>query len=59
LLLPKKPKKYGFFKYIAMLGQWIVLPVTIIIFGSIPGLDAQTRLMLGKYLGFWVTPKAR
>lgn len=59
LLLPRRPKGYGFGKYMAMVGQWLVLPVSIIIFGSIPGLEAQTRLMLGRYLGFWVTPKVR
>lgn len=59
LLLPPKPKKYGIMKNIAMLAQWLVLPVSIIFFGSIPGLEAQTRLMLGKYMGFWITPKAR
>ncbi|NTU99198.1 hypothetical protein HGA64_04315 [Candidatus Falkowbacteria bacterium] len=59
LLLPKRPKHYGFGKSIAMVLQWIILPVSIILFGAIPGLASQTRLMLGKYMGFWVTPKAR
>ncbi len=59
LLLPKRPAGYPFYKWILMPLEWIVLPVIIIIFGAIPGLDAQTRLMFGKYLGFWVTPKER
>lgn len=59
LLLPKKPKKYGMGKNIAMVLQWLILPFSIIVFGAIPGLEAQTRLMLGKYMGFWVTPKTR
>jgi len=59
LLLPKKPKKYGLGKNITMVLQWLILPFSIIIFGAIPGLEAQTRLMLGKYMGFSVTPKIR
>ncbi|OGF28505.1 hypothetical protein A2331_04990 [Candidatus Falkowbacteria bacterium RIFOXYB2_FULL_34_18] len=59
MLLPKRPKKFGFLKSVAMLVQWLILPVSIIVFGAIPGLEAQTRLMFGKYLGFWVTPKRR
>ncbi len=57
LLLPKKPKDYGFFKHLAMVIQWILLPFTILIFGCLPGLESQTRLMAGKYMGYWVTPK--
>lgn len=58
-LLPQKPKRYSNWKFLEMLFQWIVTPITGIIFGSIPALDAQTRMILGgKYrLGFWVTPK--
>jgi len=59
LLLPSKPKNFGFIKYVFIVVQWMILPISIIIFGAIPGLEAQTRLMLGKYLGFWTTPKTR
>jgi cellulose synthase/poly-beta-1,6-N-acetylglucosamine synthase-like glycosyltransferase len=58
-LLPPRPQKYRFWKEIFMALQWILVPLTIPIFGAIPGLDAQTRLMLGKYMGFWATPKHR
>ncbi|WKZ25123.1 MAG: glycosyltransferase family 2 protein [Patescibacteria group bacterium] len=58
LMLPTINKK-GFMKYVTSVLQWICLPIVIIVFGSIPGLEAQTRLMLGKYMGFWVTPKHR
>ncbi|MBI2466055.1 MAG: glycosyltransferase family 2 protein [Candidatus Sungbacteria bacterium] len=58
-LLPPRPPRYGRHKYVWMILQWALVPFTTIIFGSIPALDAQTRLMLGKYMGFWVTPKNR
>lgn len=57
--LPPRPLQINRFKYFWMLVQWALLPVTIIIFGAFPGLEAQTRLMFGKYLGFWITPKTR
>jgi hypothetical protein len=59
LILPKQPANYGWGKRLSMIAQWLVLPISIVIFGAIPGLEAQTRLMLGKYMGFWVTPKTR
>lgn len=59
MILPKKPKELNFSKYFSMVGQWILLPISIVVFGAIPGLEAQTRLMFGKYMGFWVTPKSR
>ena len=59
LLLPKKPKNYGIFKSIKLFFEWVFVPVSIIVFGAIPCIDAQVRLMLGRYMGFWVTPKSR
>jgi hypothetical protein len=58
-LLPARPKKYGTWKWIEMVVQWVLVPISGIIFGSIPALDAETRLMLGRYLGFHVTEKNR
>ena len=58
-LLPKRPARYSKWKYLEMILQWAITPITGIIFGSIPAIDAQTRWMLGGRfkLGFWVTPK--
>ncbi|OGL91981.1 hypothetical protein A2239_02740, partial [Candidatus Uhrbacteria bacterium RIFOXYA2_FULL_40_9] len=59
LLLPPRPKTARPRAWIVMLLQWALLPVTFILFGSFPAVDAQTRLMIGKYLGFDVTKKKR
>ncbi|OGZ70143.1 MAG: hypothetical protein A2904_02305 [Candidatus Staskawiczbacteria bacterium RIFCSPLOWO2_01_FULL_33_9] len=59
MLLPPLPKDMSQFKKISIFLQWIFLPVTLIVFGAFPALDAQIRLMLGKYMGFWVTEKVR
>lgn len=59
LMLPSKPKEYHWHHYFLMVIQWVMVPVTLILFGSLPATDAQTRMMLGgKFrLGFWVTEK--
>jgi cellulose synthase/poly-beta-1,6-N-acetylglucosamine synthase-like glycosyltransferase len=59
ILLPEKPPQYGKFKWLWMFLQWLLFPINFILFGAIPALDAQTRLLFGKYMGFWVTPKDR
>ena len=58
LLLPPKPDRYKKRRTVLHVLQWVLMPVTTILFSSLPAIESQTRLMFGKYLEFWVTPKA-
>ena len=61
ILLPPRPEWFRPRHYLLYIFQWLLMPITLIIFGSLPALEAQTRLMLGGRwrLGFWATPKFR
>jgi len=59
LLLPSKPPDYSRFKYLIFALSWFLIPLTMIFFTALPALDAQTRWLLGKYMGFWPTEKIR
>jgi hypothetical protein len=61
MLIPKRPGGLTAKDYCIFVLQWALMPLTLTIFGAFPGLEAQTRLMVGgKWrLGFWVTPKGR
>ncbi len=62
LLLPPQPKNYPFWKRFIFIPQWAIFPIFTILFSSLPALDSQTRLLLGKYLekkGFRVTIKEK
>jgi hypothetical protein len=58
-LLPPRPSHISRWQTpIVTIFQWMLLPITFVIFGAIPAIDAQTRMMLGKgTLGFNVSPK--
>jgi hypothetical protein len=59
LLLPKPPDGHGLLRYPFMVTQWLFVPISLIIFGCLPAIDAQTRLFFGQYLGFSVSQKKR
>ena len=61
LLLPKKQGKRPLFflKRIGVAFEWLLIPLIFIFLSAMPALDAQTRLMLGRYMEFWVTEKER
>ena len=57
-MLPPKPARYKRHRTIFMVLQWVLLPVTTILFNALAAINSQTRLMFGKYLDkFDVTDK--
>jgi len=56
--LPPKPARYKRRRNLWMILQWIYLIPTTLIYSAGAAIYSQTRLALGKYLGFIVTEKA-
>jgi hypothetical protein len=57
-LAPPRPPEWGIRMHIVSWLQWICLPFVGVIFTNLPALDAQTRLLTGRYLEYRVTEKA-
>jgi hypothetical protein len=58
-LLPPNKSKLNYFMRVGYALQWLLIPVTLIFLSALPALDAQTRMMFGKKMTFWVTDKER
>ena len=58
-LRPRKEgtNKFSFFRMIFETLEFVTLPVVGFFFTALPGIDAHTRLMLGKYIEYKVTEK--
>lgn len=58
-MLPPRPERYKRRRTLWMLLQWCLMPVTAIAYSAASAFNAQTHLLLGKYLDkFDVTEKA-
>ena len=58
-LLPPKPARYRHHRTVFMVLQWVMLPVTTILYNAMAALNSQTRLIFGWNLNkFDVTDKA-
>lgn len=57
-ILPPRPERYKRRRNLAMLLQWVLMPVVSIVYSSMSAFNAQTHLLFGKYLDkFDVTEK--
>jgi hypothetical protein len=54
---PKRPEGSSFLSYIIQPFEFILAPVVGFFFSALPGIDAHTRLMMGKKLEYKVTEK--
>lgn len=54
---PPRPNKRNIFSYIWQPLELLLMPIIGFFFSALPGLDAHTRLMLGKYIEYRVTEK--
>ena len=56
-IVPPRPAHWGRLQHIGSYLQWLALPLVGIFFSTLPALDAQTRLLTGRYLEYRVTEK--
>jgi cellulose synthase/poly-beta-1,6-N-acetylglucosamine synthase-like glycosyltransferase len=54
---PPRPKEVSRLRALLVPLEFILMPISGFFFGALPGLDAHTRLMLGKYIEYRVTEK--
>ena len=54
---PKRQESVSLLRKLFIPLEYLLMPVFTLIFTALPGIDAHTRLMLGKYLEYRVTEK--
>ena len=54
---PARPKEYPLWRALLTPLEFVLMPIAGFLFTALPGIDAHTRLMLGKYIQYKVTEK--
>ncbi len=54
---PKRPAHFPLWRALLTPFEFVLMPVAGFFFSALPGIDAHTRLMLGKYIEYKVTEK--
>ena len=54
---PARPKNFPLWRAILTPFEFVLMPIAGFFFSALPGIDAHTRLMLGKYIQYKVTEK--
>ncbi len=57
LMLPPKPAGWPWWRRLIVYPMYLTYPVVGIVLSALPALDAQTRLLMGKYLEYQITEK--
>lgn len=57
--VPKRPASWNILQRVWSYIQWALIPIVIVVISTVPAIDAQTSLMLGRYMEFRTTNKAR
>jgi len=56
---PPRPKNIPWWRSFLAPFEFLLMPISGFFFSALPGLDAHTRLMLGKYIEYRVTEKVK
>jgi hypothetical protein len=57
-IAPRRPAGWSPFRRLLTYLEWLAVPIVGVLFSNLPALDAQMRLLTGRYLEYRVTEKA-
>jgi hypothetical protein len=58
-ILPRQDFRHYSLRKLLFALEWLLVPLILVFLSTLPALDAQTRMMLGKRMEFWVSGKRK